>query len=153
MSTDDCYLEATRVLNRAGATEQELEKFLVMTANLLDRVDRHKSSAEAFYQQYSVLRDQSWFLAYGDCDFLLEAADAVDCGHGCEYFHQEYDTGAINCSNKEICGGLLAEDLRDMYHRVQRAKEKSKWYLRLLGLPTLLKSKLVNILTVRRKTS
>lgn len=150
MPTDNHYLEATRILNRAGASEQELEKFLQMTANLLNIAERHKSSAEAFYQQYSGLRDQSWFLTYGDCDFLLEAADAVDCGEGCQFFHQEFDTGATYCTKQE-CGRQLADDLRDMYKRVQSAKEKSKWYLRLLGLPTSLKSGLGKILAVLPK--
>jgi len=141
MSQDDHYLEATRVLNRAGASEQELEKFLQMTANLLAIAERHKRSSEFLYLQCLSLKDQSWFLAYGDCEFLLEAADPVDCDDSCHYPY---------CIRQK-CGRQLANDLRDMYERVESAKEKSRWYLQLLELPTLLKSGLGKILAVLPK--
>lgn len=156
-NTYEHHLEATRFLSRAGATEQETEKFLNLVANLLLRAETNRRNAQFMFAENSRMRDLSWFLQYSDCDFLLEAANALDCGSDCQSLSYESDTGATYCAKAEAnvseCGGQIAHDLRTMYNRVQRAKEKSKWYLRLLGLPTLLKSGLARILAVRRKTS
>jgi hypothetical protein len=155
-STMDFYLDAVRILNRYGATESELEKFANMTANLLVQHSRVQKTLQWYARENSRTRDQSWFLADVDCDFLLQAADHVDCGDQCQHRGYEPDTGGSWCNLEDqggTCGGSLATELRDLYVRIQWAKEKSKWYLRLLGLPTSLKSGLAKIWTVGRKTS
>lgn len=68
-------------------------------------------------------RDALFHLKYPPCPImLLQIADEIDCGSGCDFLSTEWDTNAHICSRSdrdEGCAGERATELRDFANAVE----------------------------------